>query len=68
LAKKIKIILSRKFTGTVNVGAKRHSDYIAYKKFKTNLKPCKRKDIIKNLNVNLAKDSSMNLNVFKTIK
>ena len=43
-------------------------DYIAYKKFKTNLKPCKRKDIIKNLNVNLAKDSSMNLNVFKAIK
>ena len=68
LVKKIKIILSRKFIGTVNVGTKRHSDYIAYKKFKTNLKPCKRKDIIKNLNVNLAKDSSMNLNIFKIIK
>jgi len=39
-----------------------------YKKIKADLQPCKRKDIMKNLNVNLAKDSSMNLNVFKKIK
>ena len=48
--------------------SKRHSDYVAYKKYKVNLKPCKRKDIIKNLKVNLAKDSSMNLNLLKKIE
>ena len=68
LVKKIKIIISKNFSGIVNVGTKRHSDYAVYKKIKGDLQPCKRKDIMKNLNVNLAKDSSMNLNVFKKIK
>ena len=68
LVKEIKMISSKKFTGIVNVGEKRHSDFSAYRKFKLNLKPCKRKDIIRNLNVNLAKDSSLNLNLFNKIK
>jgi len=68
LVKKIKMISVRNFTGTVNVGLKRHSDYRAYKKYNKNLKPCKRKDIVKNLNVKLAKDSSMNLNFLKKIE
>ena len=68
LINKIKKILSKNFFGIVNVGTKRHSDYIVYKKFKNNLKPCKRKDIMKNLNVNLAQDSSMNLSILKKIK
>ena len=68
LVKKIKIISSKKFVGIINVGLKRHSDYVAYKKFKVNLKSCKREDIIKNLNVNLAKDSSMNLSLFNKVK
>ena len=67
LVKKIKIISTKNFTGIVNVGSKRHSDYIAYKKFKSSLKPCRRKDIIKNLNISLAKDSSMNLSLFNKI-
>ena len=68
LINKIKKILSKNFFGIVNVGTKRHSDYIIYKKFINNLKPCKRKDIMKNLNVNLAQDSSMNLSILKKIK
>lgn len=68
LIKKIKIIASKNYVGIVNVGLKRHSDFVAYKKYKVNLKPCKRKDIIKNLKVNLAKDSSMNLNLLKKIE
>ena len=68
LVKEIKMISLKKFTGTVNVGEKRHSDYDAYKKFKIKLKRCKRKDIIKHLNVDLAKDSSLNLNLFNKIK
>ena len=68
LVKKIKIIYSKKYIGTVNVGFKRHSDFSAYKTYKNNLKPCKRKDIIKNLRVSLAKDSSMNLNLLRKIE
>ena len=68
LVKKIKMISSKSFIGVVNVGSKRHSDYAAYKKFKGDLKSCKRSDIIKNLKVNLAKDSSMNLSLFNKVK
>jgi|TARA_B100001964_G_scaffold223304_1_gene269085 dTDP-4-dehydrorhamnose reductase len=68
LVKAIKTISLKNFTGVINVGSKRHSDYVAYKKFNNNLKPCRRKDIIKNLNVNLAKDSSMNLSLFNKVK
>lgn len=68
LVKEIKTIDSKNFLGIINVGMKRHSDYIAYKKYKKSLKPCKRQDIIKNLKVNLAKDSSMNLNLLNKLK
>tara|TARA_E500000331_G_scaffold209300_1_gene200689 strand:+ start:152 stop:910 length:759 start_codon:yes stop_codon:yes gene_type:complete len=68
LVKKIKMISSKNFVGTINIGLKRHSDYNAYKKYKLNLRPCKRKDIIKNLAVTLAKDSSMNLNLLKKME
>ena len=63
LVRKIKMISLKKYLGTVNVGLKRHSDYVAYKRYKNDLKPCKRKDIIKYLSVKLAKASSMNLNL-----
>ena len=68
LVKKIKMISSKSYVGVVNVGSKRHSDYNVYKKFISNLKLCKRRDITKNLNVNLAKDSSMNLGLLKKIE
>ena len=38
LVKKIKMISSKSFIGVINVGLKRHSDYVAYKKFKDDLK------------------------------
>ena len=68
LVRKIKMISLKKYLGTVNVGLKRHSDYVAYKRYKNDLKPCKRKDIIKDLSVKLAKDSSMNLNLLHKIE
>ena len=68
LVKKIKTVYSKKYIGTINVGFKRQSDFAAYKIYKNKLKPCKRKDITKNLSVNLAKDSSMNLNLLKKIE
>ena len=37
-------------------------------KFKPKIKPCKHKDIIRNLNFKIAKDASMNTNLLKKIK
>ena len=68
LVKKINMISLTSYSGVVNIGSKRHSDYVVYKKIKSNLKSCKRIDIIKSLNVNLAKDSSMNLSLLKKIE
>ena len=39
-----------------------------YKKFKPRIKPCKRRDILKNLSFAIAKDASMNLNLFKKLR
>ena len=68
LVKDIKTILSTDYIGTINIGAKRKSDFHNYKKYKSTIKPCKRKDIIKNLNFKIAKDASMSLNLLKKIK
>ena len=68
LVKEIKNISSTKFIGVINVGDKRRSDFKNYKKFKQNIKPCKRQDIMKNLNFKLAKDASMNLRLLKKLK
>ena len=67
LVKAIKTIHVKDFTGVINVGSKKESDFKNYKKFKKNIKPCKRKDIIKNLNFTIAKDASMNLKLFKKV-
>ena len=68
LVKKIKMVSSKSYVGVVNVGSKRRSDYDIYKRFKNNLKSCKRRDIMKSLDVNLAKDASMNLSLLKKIE
>ena len=68
LAKEIKNISQSSFVGLVNIGEKRKSNFNNYKKFKLNILPCKRKDIIKNLNFEIAKDASMNLKLLKKLK
>ena len=68
LVKEIKYMSSKNFNGVINIGGKRRSDFENYKKFKPNIIPCKRKDIIKHLNFEIAKDASMNLNIFKRLK
>ena len=67
LVKKIKKVSLNKFIGIINIGDKKRSDFINYKKFKPNIKPCKRKDIIKDLNFIIAKDASMNLKLYKKL-
>ena len=68
LVKEIKFIATTEFNGIINIGSTRKSDYQNYKKYKKNIKPCKRKDILKDLNFEIAKDSSMNLKLFKKLK
>ena len=62
------MISMKNYNGILNIGSSRRSDYDVYKVFKKNLKPCKRKDIIKNLNVMLSKDSSMNISLLRKIE
>ena len=68
LVKEMKVISSTSFAGVINVGKKKESDFLNYKKFKPNIKPCKRKHITKNLNFKIAKDASMNLTLLKKVK
>ena len=68
LTKAILFLVSSKFNGVINIGGKSRSDFENYKKFKSNIKPCKRKDIIKDLSFKIARDASMNLNIFKKLK
>ena len=68
LAKEIKKISFTSFNGIINIGERKNSDYLNYKKYKKNIKPCFRKDIMKNLNFIIAKDASLNLNLHKKIK
>ena len=68
LVREIKNISLSKCIGVINVGGRRKSDFENYKKFKPQIKPCKRKDIVKNLDFEIAKDASMNLNLFRKLK
>lgn len=68
LVKAIKCILLNNYKGVINIGEKRRSDFENYKKFKPKIKPCKRKDIVKNLGFEIATDASMNLRVFNKLK
>ena len=67
LVKAIKTIATKNFTGVINVGEERKSNFQIYKKFKRNIRPCKRKDVTKYLNFQIANDASMNLKLFKKI-
>ena len=68
LVNEIKYLSSISFNGIINIGKKKTSDFINYKKYKSKIKPCKRKKIVKNINFEIAKDASMNLNLFKSLK
>ena len=68
LVKEIKYITSIEFNGVINIGKKRKSDFENYKKFKKNIKPCKRKDVLQGISFKIAKDASMNLSLLKKLK
>lgn len=68
LPKYINYLIFENFIGVINIGQKKISDFILYKKIKPKLKPFKRKNLIKILKFNIAKDASLNLEKFEKIK
>ena len=68
LVKYLYYLVKSNFIGVINVGGKKISDYKMYKKYLPKLKPFSRKELIKKLNINLAKDSSLNIKKFEKIK
>lgn len=61
-------IIKENFKGVINIGRNKISDYKLYKNFIPKLKAFKRKNLVKKLNFEIAKDSSLNLNLFNKIK
>ena len=68
LANAIIKMLNSDFTGTINIGSERKSDYDNYKKYKPGLKPCRFKDVLKTATFPIAKDASMNISLWKKLK
>lgn len=67
LVKAIKKVLMSDFVGTVNIGGPSLSDFDRYRKYKKTLKPCTREDIVKDLPFQIAKDASMNCNLWESL-
>ncbi len=58
-------LVKKKFKGIINVGGKKISDFKKYSKYKKNIKPCDKEEILKNLNFKIAIDASMNIEKLK---
>ena len=68
MPKHIYYLIKDKFLGIINVGDSKNSDFKIYKKINQNLRPFKRKNLIKILGFEIAKDASLNLQKFNNIK
>ena len=51
----------------INVGGERISDYKLYKKYKKDIRKCKRNEIQNKINFKISKDASLNCNILKKI-
>tara|TARA_Y100001970_G_scaffold260899_1_gene343426 strand:- start:4134 stop:4877 length:744 start_codon:yes stop_codon:yes gene_type:complete len=60
-------IINKNFLGIINVGGPKISDFLKYKKYKKNIKPCDKKKIFDELNFKIASDASLNLRKFKSL-
>lgn len=67
LAHTIAKLLYSNFTGTINIGAERSSDYARFKKLKPSIKPCRLKDIQKKTSFMLSRDASLDCSLWKSI-
>lgn len=68
LVKAIAKMLKNDFSGTINIGSERKSEHERYKEFKSSLKPCKFQDILKMVSFPMARDASMNCDLWKKIE
>lgn len=68
LVKAIKSVLEDSFVGVINIGSERKSDYERYKEFKPSLEPCKLDDILETISFPMAKDASMNIDLWKKLE
>ena len=68
LVNAISLLLNSGFAGTINIGKERRSDYEHYKEFKFEIKECKLEDIQKTAPFKMYKDSSMDVNLWKSIE
>ena len=68
MPKYIYYLIKDRFFGIINIGDSKKSDYEIYKKIKPSLKVFKRKNLIKNLGFEIAKDASLNLKKFNKIR
>lgn len=68
IVKAILTLLNSGFTGTINVGRERRSDYEHYREFKPEIKKCKLADIEKTISFRMYKDSSMDVSLWKKIE
>lgn len=63
----IKILIKKNINGIINVGGKKISDYSLYKKYKKNIKKCKRSEIQNKLDFKISKDASLNCDLLNAI-
>ena len=67
LPKAIAFVLESNFTGTINIGGKRESDYEKYKSVKPGIKPCTYDSIAKNSPVKISRDASMDSSLWRKL-
>ena len=67
LVKYLYKIITKQYTGILNIGGKRISDYERYYKFNKKVMPCDKSKIFNKLNFKIATDASLNLQKFKKL-
>lgn len=68
LTKAIAFMMESDFTGTINVGGERVSDYDAFRSYKPSIKPCKIAEIQQRTPFRLSNDASMNVSLWNKIR
>jgi dTDP-4-dehydrorhamnose reductase len=63
----IQTMLNSDYTGTINIGGEKKSDYESFKPYKADIKICSRKDIAKEVPFAVPYDISMNTSRFQKI-
>lgn len=68
IVKAILTLLNSGFTGTINVGKERRSDYEHYREFKPEIKKCRLADIKETISFRMYKDASMDISLWRKIE